>query len=128
MPGFSHLVAVVDFGKSADCASWLLWEGNTPECTPWEGSGLVLVTYQSKISYLCIEHGGNDCQSHGRNGEGSSFPVEGGNVFQIKGKAVAGQSKQSILNLVLSVSNFGGGVNDLMYSAAVCIVKVFIDV
>jgi len=82
------------------CPSQLPWKGSAPECTPWEGSGLVLVTHQIKISYLYIEGGRNDFQSHGGNGEERSFPGEGGNVFQIKGKAVAGQSKQSISNLV----------------------------
>lgn len=76
-------------------SSQLHWRVSVPEWTPWEGCGLVLVT-----CFLGVEGGGNDCQSRGESGERSSFPVEGGNVFQIKGKAVVGQSKQFMSNLV----------------------------
>lgn len=70
-----------------------------------------------------IEGGRNDFQSHGGNGEERSFPGEGGNVFRIKGKAVAGQSKQSISDLVFLCLILEGYL-------ALCTVKVlsFIDI
>ena len=79
-----------------------------PECSPWEGSGLVLAACLPQDQLTAQKVGQYDYQPYGVNIERNSFPVNGVGVgVPIRGWGLVGS--QSVGDLIqVPVANFGG--------------------